>query len=376
MFPSFGLPTNALEFAQWLGAFGYPLGNHVPQGGGGVGTNAAPTFTAPRASGASNAASAHQRTASEPNVPATLQETSLKKALTEGGPGVIDDALEYLDNRGRLDNRALRDFIVSTVVERVDPQACVCFELVLSRLKLTALGLLDEALAQNKLALAESIVKLKPEVVEGRHLSRAASDARELGKTIVAHRPDLEKALPYGLFSLLYNEPSTPSCSRTKSERVESCLDLMKRFPHRADEIASHMEGLGDESLAACALEVAPLPHSVAFWSSALMRFPVAVASSLPVRPEAVDRNLICAAIRYRRHEVLEQACKLKPEVLEEKDHRGDTAAHVAARFVDFKAMEILERCGADMQAKNHMGASPGEVAGSAARLDLLGFVA
>lgn len=286
---------------------------------------------------------------------------------------MIGNVLKYLDDRGRLNNRALRHFILSTVVERTDAQTSACFQQVLGGLQTTACGEFGEAMSRQNFALAEALVKLDPSVADERHLREAATQCVELGRAIAHLRPDLEQLLHYRVFAALYGDHSSAP-SQNMTEQRASWRQLMDRFPHRADQIALNSPRIDDGSLVTHALHHAPLPHRASFWSSALFWFPQEVANSLSVRPEAVDHNLIKYAIALGCNDVLALAYKANPKVFHEKDPEGNTAVHLAARIGNTEALATIRDFGVDVKARNAEGATPSSRAPRTPGSDLLGL--
>lgn len=344
--------SDTYTFSAWLQA---GANNNGAQGGA---ANAAPVFVAPQPG---------EPIRSEPAIGTgaeRLHKFTLEKVFGEGSPDMVSQATKFLAERKRLGDSTLHSFLVSVIARRTDPQALACFRQLLSGMNVTASALIHGAMTQRQFALAKDVVTIDPGAAGAQDLREAMGAAPELARTIADLRPDLERRLGPGEFMALYLEPGIVQNTPAPAKEVRAlALKLIARFPHRADALACRLMHLDDGSLTEAALSMGSLPHTGSFWGNALMRFPRIVADSLVSRPDAVDCNLIYEAGAAWAHDILEQACKINPAAVNERNGAGNTPAHKAASFNNFDAMKILARHGADMQAKNDDGETPFSIA-------------
>lgn len=311
--------------------------------------NTVPSFTAPQGN-VPNTISAAQSRSRETHV---IQQ--LKKLFREGSPDEVEKMLRHMDSHGGITALGLFNLVLP---ERTDAQAAACLQRVLAVLKLSSKQVFHELIIRHNFELAGGLLKLDPSAAQEPHVRWGIDRCIELARLIADLRPDIEQQVSYGHFVKLYAREASQNW-RPMEERLASWRGLTERFPHRADDIVAHMGPVDDGSLATYALDHAPLPHKASFWSDALRWFPEKIAPSLAQRPDAADRNLIVAAMASQNYEVLDLACQANSNALKEPDRKGDTPAHVAARHGDAKALNILERHGADMQATNSAGETP-----------------
>lgn len=137
-------------------------------------------------------------------------------------------------------------------------------------------------------------------------------------------------------------------------------IRAINRHPARAEAIVLHLAGTGEigSLIVQHALDLGTAPSSKAFWRIAIGQAPDEAIDSFRKRPEAIDRNTLCAAIELQSTEVLAQACQCRPQALHERDPAtGDTPAHAAARQAwDRRSLQICRQHGADIDAANLAG--------------------
>lgn len=147
---------------------------------------------------------------------------------------------------------------------------------------------------------------------------------------------------------------------------VETKLEAMRamrRHPDRAEAIMLHLARTDeiDELILQHALDLAATPRSKGFWNVALRLAPDEAMASFHKRPESIDHDTLRTALELGKWDVLERACRCRPEALHERHPTtGDTPAHLAARSTwDRRPLQICRRYGADMDAVNLSGETP-----------------